>query len=61
MTFKTNINEVLLLPFLKHSRKMNVYSKEFYSWIWEHLQSFIGVLDVFIEILDKILKVTEFQ
>jgi len=39
--FKTKVNQLLPLLFLRLSRNINVYSKEFHSYIWEHMQIFI--------------------
>jgi len=46
LKFKTKVTQLLPLTFLRLSRKQNVYSKEFHSKIWEHLQIFICILYV---------------
>jgi len=49
--FKTKVKELLPLPFLRLSRNMNVYSKEFHSYILEHLYIFICIIYILKEVL----------
>jgi len=49
LKFKKKVKQVLPLPFLRLSRNMNVYSKEFHSKFLEHLHIFICIIYILIE------------
>jgi len=51
LKFKTKVKQVLPLPFRRLSRNINVYSKEFHSYILEHLHIFICIIYILIEVL----------
>jgi len=51
LKFKTKVKQLLPLPFLRLSCIMNVYSKEFHSYILEHLHIFICIIYILIEVL----------
>ena len=48
LTFKSKVKQLLPLPFLRLSRNMNVYSKEFHLYIIEHLHIFICIIYIYI-------------
>jgi len=51
LKFKTKVKKLLPLPFLRLSRNMNVYSKEFHSKFLEHLHIFICIIYILIDVL----------
>jgi len=61
LKFKTKVNQLLSLPFLRLSRNMNAYSKEFHSY-FESTCTFSFVIFIFKKMFwDKMLNVEEFQ